>query len=147
MAATRSRVGSPVTRKFTLAYNSTALTTGHALFTPAIGDVLLDVWVVVTTAWNATALLSVGTFVNGAAEGLPSWHPNLEIEDSSNFGDGVLFSPGGNDSLFGELGLRFKFTAANPLRIVVTQDGNVNGAASTATDGAAEVYVMTASPA
>src|SRR5690348_16524195 len=65
--------GSPVVRAFPFAYNTAGILTGHAVYTPAIGDVLLDAWIVITTAWNGTTpLADIGTFV-GANGGLFAW--------------------------------------------------------------------------
>lgn len=46
--------GSPVVRKFAFAFNTANILTGASLYTPTIGDVLLDAWVLIDTAWNGT---------------------------------------------------------------------------------------------
>lgn len=46
--------GAATIRKFPFAHDTAGLLTGAALYTPTDGDVLLDAWVEIETAWNGT---------------------------------------------------------------------------------------------
>lgn len=55
--------GSTVTHQLEVDYNTPGLTTGAVIFTPRAGDVLLNLWVEIVTAWNGTTPKGdVGTF-------------------------------------------------------------------------------------
>lgn len=49
--------GLPIVRKFPFAYNTASIATGASLYTPSVGDILLDAWVEIDTAWNGTTPL------------------------------------------------------------------------------------------
>lgn len=58
--------GSPIVRKFPFAYNTPNILTGAALYTPTIGDILLDAWIEIDTVWDGTTPLGdVGDFMAG----------------------------------------------------------------------------------
>lgn len=141
--ATRTPPG-PVVRKFTFAYNTAGLTSGISVYTPAVGEILLDAFVSVATAWNAAAVAGVGTFTGTA--GLPGTDWNLQTADTSNYGAGQRSSPGSNVSMFGNQGNHWVCTIANPLKLVVSLTGAKDAAASAATAGAATLYLITATP-
>jgi hypothetical protein len=44
-----------VVRRFPFAFDTPGLRTGAALYTPTVGDILLDAWVEITTPWNGTS--------------------------------------------------------------------------------------------
>lgn len=46
--------GNVVVRHFPFAYNTPSILTGAALYTPTIGDILLDAWIEIDTAWDGT---------------------------------------------------------------------------------------------
>jgi hypothetical protein len=57
--------GCGIVRKFPFAYNTANLLTGATIYTPTVGDVLLDVWVQIVTQFNGTTpLIDVGTFIS-----------------------------------------------------------------------------------
>lgn len=45
---------SPIVRAFPFAFNTPGILTGAALYTPTVGDILLDAWIEIDTAWNGT---------------------------------------------------------------------------------------------
>lgn len=58
-------LGVPIVRKFPFAYNTPGILTGAALYTPTVGDILLDAWIEIDTAWNGTTPGSdVGQFID-----------------------------------------------------------------------------------
>jgi len=62
--------GNTIVRKFPFAFNDAGLAAGLAIYTPTVGDILLDCWVQVDTAWDGTTpFCDVGTFV-GANTGI-----------------------------------------------------------------------------
>lgn len=173
-------------RKFPFAYNTPGLAAGHTVFTPTVGDVLLDLWLEVDTAWNGTTpFFDVGTFTsttsgifaanNGGnpaalmsqADAALAAAPNLlaannlsDLVQSSavatataNYGDSLLVVSGtsvnanGNIIETGNLTVPAKFTAATPLKVIVSTDGTTAGSDPGATQGAAVLYLVTATPA
>lgn len=62
--------GGAIVRKFPFAFNDLGLAAGKTIYTPTAGDILLDCWVQIDTAWDGTTPFGeVGTFV-GANTGL-----------------------------------------------------------------------------
>lgn len=58
--------GEEMIRKFDFAYSTPNLTTGVVVYQPTVGDILLDVWFQITTAFNGTTpKLDVGQFIGG----------------------------------------------------------------------------------
>ena len=171
-----STPGAAVVRgPFSFAYDTPNLNAGVAFYTPTVGDILLDAWVEVTTAWDGTTPLGdVGAF-NPDAYG---WFANcagpldMTKADSTVIGglDGnvdLMQLSGLND--LGSVpyvnqvsgagpslevisppdGFRYcpaRFTSANPLKVVVSQDGTAGGTAPGASQGAAKIYIVTATP-
>lgn len=147
-----SQPGAAIVRgPFPFAYNTPGLADGYAFYTPTIGDILLDAWVEIDTAWDgAAANGDLGTAV-GASAGLLS--ANLAIFDVTSvdsdgfYGEGVLMGScrhlaGGSDRT-----TPARFVAANPLKVWVSQDGLAGGDAPGASQGAARIYIVTATPA
>lgn len=183
--------GGPVYRAFDIAYNTSGLTSGHTIYTPAIGDLLLDAWVEVKTPWNGTTpLLDIGQFLAGATQG---WYRllatvggdatsglaiDLTLGEQDSFqtvGNSVLGNSGQVTNLsypdliqtivhtgvtvaspivkwptiglnLGSSNLPGRFSAADPIKVVVSQTGQVGGADPSATQGAATVYIVTVTP-
>jgi hypothetical protein len=46
--------GSPVVRAFPFTFDTPDILTGAALYTPTVGDILLDAWIEIDTVWNGT---------------------------------------------------------------------------------------------
>lgn len=49
-----------------IAYNDANVLTGQAVYTASAGEVLLDAWFQITTAWNATAIFGISLIGAGA---------------------------------------------------------------------------------
>lgn len=146
---------------FTFATNG--LTAGVPLFTPAVGDVIYDIGVSIPVAFSGTTpFADVGTF-NGGTEGvfqtLTGDPIDLTAADADVTNNAGLSQPTAlswfsanvisHASAGGSAFTPWEITvsAANPLLLVVSQDGTKGGAATGATAGAGAVYVLTASPA
>ncbi len=129
---------------------------GKVLYTPTIGDVLLDIWVQLDTGWDGTTpVLDVGTFV-GNTSGMftaqsVTFQPTVGKEDTEAEGDGVLGSThypsiaaasGANSRRFPPA----LFTASSPLLCVVSVGGARLNSPTVSTQGAANIYIVTATP-
>jgi len=155
--------GSPVVRKFSFVFNTANLTTGAALYTPTVGDVLLDAWIEVDTAWDGTTpLADIGLFTaGGPPQGLfanalanPSTVDMTKADTSSV--TGMLSTTGGSNSngslveLAAEFGnertVPSKFVSTSPVCVCVTQTGAPGGSSPGASQGAAVLYLVTTTP-
>lgn len=149
--------GSSVVRAFPFEFDTPNLLTGTEVFTPEVGDVLLDFWFEIATPWNGTTpTADVGMF-NGETNGFlinTGVAFDLSTDADADYG-GYLQGQG----LGGQLainGLNFpdgpayrtimRFTEANPVKLVVSQNGHNNGANPGSTAGAATLYLITATP-
>jgi hypothetical protein len=153
-------LGTPLVRGFAVAHGAAGLNNGVALFTPTVGDFLLDAWVEIDTAWNGTTPLGdIGTFGGGH----PGWFayavgpidmtsPDLTGGLDPNLLQGSGVTPGSDlltvaiKDLSDQRTLPAKFTTATPVLFVVSQNGLKGGASPGATTGAAVVYVKTVTP-
>lgn len=156
-------VGTYLIRKFTFAFNTANLTTGAALYTPTVGDILYDAWIEVDTAWDGTTpLADVGLFTAGGpptglfavAGGGPAIIVDMTVADSSST-TGMLASPAGSKNLSiiegvgAEVSTRVlpaKFTSTSPVCVCVSQTGAPGGASPGASAGAATLYLVTGTP-
>lgn len=143
-------------------FATAGLTTGVALFTPTIGDLILDFWIEIDTAFDGTTpLADIGTFSGGNSgllAGLASATVDLTAADVAvpdNAGVLASFSLSSLSAAVLTLGAvgtepenrwQLAVTAANPLLLVVSQDGTKGGTATGATAGAGQVFVQTATP-
>jgi hypothetical protein len=157
------------------AWNTPNLLTGAAVYTPTPGDILLDAWFEIDTAWDGTTPLGdFGNLLNENGKGffqlvssfavrmdwansdywgysVPSSTVALsEVDTLSQAVDGVLVVAGASlhqaDISNGSSLLPSKFTAANPIKVVVSQDGTNTGADPGSTVGAAILYLVVATP-
>lgn len=64
--------GAPTYRAFPFAFDTADLLTGHAVYTPTVGDLLIDAWIEIDTAWDGTTpFADIGSFVgSGVTQGL-----------------------------------------------------------------------------
>jgi len=161
-----ANTGMPRVLKFPFAYNTPNLLTGAAVYTPTAGDLLLDAWVEVDTAWNGTTpLCDYGTFVANSgwlAQGAQGAF-DIGAADAQN----AFFATGGNllsgspvpsDDLYAsahqgpantygaQRALPAKFVAATAVKVCVSQDGKDNGADPGSTQGAAILYLVVCTP-
>ncbi len=160
-----SSLGAPVVRgPFSFAFATPGLTAGVAFYTPTIDDLWLDWWIEVDTAFDGTTpFADVGTFLGTtqgtwAATDSPGSAFTLttagnELGGAGVFGMSGVNSPGQNaitavgDGISNaEPFFPARFTAANPLKLVVSQDGLAGGAAVGGAAGAGRLYIVTATP-
>jgi hypothetical protein len=160
--------GSPIVRAFPFAYNSPGILTGYAVYTPTVNDILLEAWIEIDTAWDGTSPLGdFGPFEVGNIYGWLAFFgqgPYLcdaadssQLDVSTTFSQGNPFTDNGSllsisDNLTTNIARRgravpAKFIAANPIKVVVSQDGTNTGADPGSTVGSAILYLVTATPA
>ena len=161
-ATTAARLnGAPtVYKSAAINYNSANLRTGITIFTPAIGDVLLDALIQIDTAFDGTTpatdiaqwtLLANGSggWFGAAGSGGVSL---VGLADKSYQGDQFI---SGDDDATQSLSQRSSdgarivpgyFASVDPVQIIVTQDGLKNGAAIGGTAGQLHVYLVVAKP-
>lgn len=143
-------------------YQTAGLASGATIYTPAVGDVIYDIGVVITTAFNGTTpKLDVGTF-NGGNNGLfdelataPVDGTKVYADVTNNAGLGTPNSAlwlstaivqGNSASLSSLKSNEIRVSAANPLLLVASQSGAKGGTAITSTQGAGAVLVITGTP-
>jgi hypothetical protein len=143
------------------------LALGVDFYVPTVGDLLLDFWVEITTAWNGTTPLcdigSASVFASGpgmisrCSNGFPCDLGN--VDDSGAFGTNMLVGTGfAEGGIAGNVAaasfnntvarlLPARFVTADPLQVVVSTDGTTGGSATGATLGASAIYIKIATPA
>lgn len=143
-----SQTGAAIAKGFSFAFDKAGLAAGVNVIVPAVDSLLLNSWLEVDTAWDGTTPLgNVGTAV-GTATGLfvdiTAGAVDMTKADDESYGTGTKinrFWP----SLNGDVASRAapaRFTATNPLKVWVSQDGNAGGADPGASQGAAVVWVV-----
>jgi hypothetical protein len=163
--------GASIVRKFPFAFDSPGILTGFDVYTPTIGDVLLDAWIEIDTAWDGTTpLFDFGDFTGGPASTDEGWFGQGTVGALSlGFADGSFLSSlllgqennGTTDSDFQQASvaamgqfsgnsrwrsLPAKFIVADPIKVCVSQDGTTTGADPGSTVGAGALYLVTATP-
>lgn len=168
LAAKAPVAGTPVVRgPFSFTFATAGLNNGVAFYTPTVNDVLLEAWIEVDTAFDGTTPRADLSQYTGADTpyGFFGWSSvlgpgiDLAVVDTTANGGGPLqgaFPTGGGVTIhnialsqsYGEHQRRTpaRFTTADPLLLVVSQDGTKGGAAVGGAAGAARVYVITATP-
>lgn len=164
-------VGAPIVRAFPFAFDTPNLVTGHTVWTPAVGDILIDAWIEVTSAWNGTTPKGdfaqfIGGDTNGCFEDQDAG-VDLTVADTTDgvaMPAGLLYqahpgsqpasllsmqanSAGSPRAVRPQRRVPAKFTTADPVKVVVTQDGTQGGTDAGATAGAAILYLITCTPA
>lgn len=146
--------------RFNFAFNTPSLTTGVTVLNPTPGDILLDAWVEVDTAFNGTTPhADIGDF-NGANTG---WFAeagqiiDLSVADAAAGSGPLLLNKsvvGGRatdlaaEGFAGQLReVPGKFQSPAPVLLVVSQNGQKGGTATGATAGLGVLYLLTATPA
>ena len=141
-----------------------ALAAGVQVYVPIPGDILLNAWIEVTTAFDGTSPgADIGTITAGAWTNPGSWFNQgngliaLGTAWGSSFATDVLsqqFSPGFDDFLgaavaSGSAGMfpPARFLTANPVVLAASQNASTIGATPLdSTQGAGNVYLVTATP-
>lgn len=144
--------------RYDFAHGDVGLNNGVEVYTPVVGDVLLDAWLYITTAFNGTTpLLDIGTFVDDTA-GLFAWNHGdgidiADIDAADSRGDGMRLSGNLFRSLSGVAIAsvagtvwQVEFTEDNPLKLVVSQNGQKGGTAIGGTTGAGSLFLQIAHP-
>lgn len=150
--------GVPVVHYFAFAFNTASLAAGVTFFTPTVGDIFLDSWVEVTTAWNGTTPFCDYGPSTGYQVGAGANAQDMTANDGANAVPGLLVGtltssfPTFNESAYMNAAAQVRrlapgrFTAATPWKVWVTQDGLMGGAAPGGNAGTARVYIKTATP-
>jgi hypothetical protein len=167
----------PVVRKFPFAFDTPNLLTGAAVYTPTIGDILMDAWIQINTPWDGTTPCGdIGSFASGnfglwgfgigpldmtgqdfTFDGLQVGNGNVtpQVTPTRGMWSDLLTAantegsvqPGQTVNYVGPI--RFLpgiFVNADPIKVVVSQDGTTIGASPGPTQGAAVLYLVTVTP-
>lgn len=148
-AAGGSQPGVAIVRgPFAFAHNTAGLATGVSVYSPAINDVVLTAWVEVTTAFNGTTpLLDFGAGAVGGDGGIFGQIAGAGWDlTAPAIVYGSMVQAGLSPASTITAGLAVRMTAADAVQLWVTQDGLKTGAASGATAGAGNLYIVTATP-
>ena len=144
------------------AHGDAGLATGKALFTPTSGDVLLDAWIEVDTAWNGTTpkgdillygLAEPGMYARLAGAGSPANQDMTQADatvGNQKVGASINSLSGVNASAVPTGVARSapaKFVSGGAVGVVVSQDGTISGGSPGATQGSAVLFLVTATPA
>lgn len=147
-------VGTPgltILRAFDFAYNTDNLDTGVVLYTPTIGDALIDAWVIIDTAWDGTTpQMDFQQFLGFPAEfhgwfstlnggshldATIAWSPIAQNDPIADFGQVVKLSSAGLIASPGTVGaVPTVFFGNQGLGVVVSQDGTITTQANVTAD-------------
>lgn len=157
MTLAQVRGGSVRVLKFDFAYDTPNLNTGVTVWTPAIGDVLLDAFFSVNTAFDGTTpMADIGQFLSAGTTGVfasligtgmlpPLGNADLTTEGPSPMW-GLSQELAGSAAYAGGYSGVTTFRTTDPLLLVVSQDGTKGGTAIGGTAGAASLYLVVATP-
>lgn len=148
----------PVIMRYTVPFDTPGLSDGSGviLFTPTVGDEILDIAVRFPTVFDGTTpKCDVGTGITATEGLLNAFFGALDatVANLQSGGDGLSFYGGAVPAnLLGAIGGAVvggtpKVTAANPIRAWVTQNGLFNGADPGSTQGVAEIVFTMGTPA
>lgn len=123
--------------------DAVALKAGMTLFTPEVGDILLDFWIDVVVQFDGTTpKAEFGTFVN-TTQGILYQHgdvTDLSLAAMEDAGDGVVIEY--TNTYTWQNGGVIRFTATNPLKLVATQTGATDGTQLDSTVGEATAHAL-----
>lgn len=147
-----SDMNGPIIRgPFSFTYDTPGLLEGWEIgYSPAVGDAILSGWFDIAEPWDGTSPFGdYGYYINsqqGLGKVLAGGYENaMDLANNQNTGlplDGFSYSynytiPNGYLS-------PAIVTESHPLKVVVSQDGEANGNDPGASQGAASLYIMTA---
>ncbi len=168
--------GVPIVRKFSFAYNTANILTGATVYTPTVGDILMDAWIQIDTAWNGVGdspdgapLVDVGMFSTQESGwfgyGVGPVYAGVADNAIYAFPDpGTLLTQVGSGAPPSLLSLSLdfqmhsipvptmrrelpaKFLTADPIKVCVSQDGTNTGADPGASQGAGVLYLVVVTP-
>lgn len=160
-----SAKGIPHLYKYDFAFDTPGLADGIEVYTPQVGDVLLNWFVDLRTVFDGTTpKFDIGTFVGADQGWIARWNsvsavPTLANASTSYGGTGLSFNEEVNLSAFAvqqDYGIDNSpnenynyegvFTDTNPLKIVVSQSGEIGGDPIGGAAGAATLYLLIAHP-
>ncbi len=142
---------------FAFAFNTASINAGVTVYTPVVGDILLDAWFEITTAFDGTTpKADIGSF-SGTTSGLFDISGNAvplgTADTTATGGAGISINvTSGTLSLLAQVGSSLKrtvpsrFTTTAPLKLVVSQTGLAGGTAIGGAAGAGKLYIVTATP-
>lgn len=151
--------GTPIVRKFPFAYNTPGLNDGVTVYTPRVGDILLDAWIEIETAWDGTTPKGDAGPIAGPGES--GWWANSPSNEAAPIdmtnndttlvgalsdGGSLLLSHMNTHDEFEIRRVPARFVGANPIQVLVSQNGLAGGDDPGATQGAARLYLVTATP-
>lgn len=149
-------------RSFPFTYQTAGLATGVTIFTPTVGQIIYDIGVSITTAFNGTTpKLDVGTF-NGGNVGLFGELAGAAVDGTKLYADVTdnagLAAPNtaawlqaavgsvGSAGTAAYVSTPLLVTAANPFLLVASQSGQKGGTAISSSAGAGTLYVLLSQP-
>lgn len=145
-------------RVFPFTFATAGLASGVTIWTPTVGDFILDIGVVITTAFDGTTpKIDVGTF-NGGNVGVFAEIGGAAVDGTKVYAD-VTDNAGlavANSHLWlssaviaaNSAGIaslpswQLNVSAANPVLLVASQNGQKGGTAITSTHGVASVVIV-----
>ncbi len=155
--------GSTLIHSKAFAFGTTGLNTGLTIYTPAVGDIIYDVGMFITTAFNGTTpSADIGTFSGGndglfkvlagavvditAVDAAVTTNAGLQSSATARWLQAAVGSIGA-DAGAAYLDAQLRVTTANPILIVGSQSGAKSGTAIGGTTGAGIAYVVAGTPA
>jgi len=164
VAGPPSAPGVVILRQLPFAFNTPNLATGAPLYTPQVGEKLIDGWIQVDTAWDGTTPRGdFGLFALGKP-GLLAYTASTTgltlaecLQDMTavvtDMGCGMSIDPAGNNDLaaLASYGLAQQivpssFTAISPVGVCVSKTGAAGGGSPGSTKGVAVLCLITAIP-
>src|ERR1700741_1647863 len=141
-----------IVRAFPFAFDTPDLLTGVALYTPTVGDILLDAWIEVFEAWDGTTPKGdLGTFTGGRFGVWSNGNAPLDLTqvDDTSVDNGLLNQVVGSgnqnmplsslNAVAGGSNLNrmvpAKFITTDPIKVVVSRDGTNNPGAEFIEEG------------
>lgn len=137
--------GATVLHKFAFTHALAGLVEGATFWTPRVGEVILGWSIVVTEVWDGTnPTLDLGSF-QGSNSGWFNYQNgvvDLTVYTAPDqAGTGITFASTNDSWNFPAV-----FTTTDPIKIVVTQNGQLGGDDPVSTQGHATLYWATAMP-
>lgn len=163
-AAATGGSGPVVRGPYAFAFNTPNIQNGILFYVPTVNDILLDAWIEVDTAFDGTTpQADIGPFDGDTVGYFGNAFQAIDLSVADNVWTGSHLrssTQGGAQSNYPlSLGGIFfnlttivrrsapaKFLTADPLLLVVSQDGEKGGAAVGGAAGAGLVYIVTATP-
>jgi hypothetical protein len=147
--------GASLTYAYNFAFDTANLDTGVEVYTPTVGELLVDAWISVLTGFDGTTpRADISQFTSASPNGLWGQTSNavdLSSADSINHGGG----PSNNDTQLSlsatgpgavTRAVPADFVSVDPLLLVVSQDGTRGGTPIDGAAGSAVLYFTICTP-